>query len=173
MFDNSYTTIFRKVYLFTELPEPLTPASEHVQLFDNYLPETGLRLRSLRIPETKAWRYFFEQERAEFAAVRSIKRAAMELDEKEYAHLQMFKGNEIRKNRYFAELNGLPATLDIHLGDLWGLNIATVEFADESEALAYPQPEIAVVDISADAFFSGPNLVQLKFADIQAHLAGE
>ncbi len=173
MFDNSYTTIFRKVYLFSELPEPLIPASEHIQLFDNYLPETGLRLRSIRIPETKAWRYFFEQERTEFAAVRSIKRAAMELDEKEYAHLQMFEGNEIRKNRYFAELNGRPATLDIHLGDLWGLNIATVEFADEGEALAYQKPEIAVVDVSADAFFSGPNLVQLKFADVQAHLASK
>ncbi|MBK9162646.1 MAG: hypothetical protein IPM21_01775 [Acidobacteria bacterium] len=173
MFDNSYTTIFRKVYLFTALPEPLTPASEHVQLFDNYLPETGLRLRSLRIPETKAWRYFFDQERAEFAAVRTIKRAAMELDEKEYAHLQMFEGNEIRKNRYFAQLNARPATLDIYLGELWGLNVATVEFADESEALAYPQPEIAVADVSADAFFTGPNLVQLKFADVQAHLASE
>src|SRR5829696_160674 len=40
-------------FLLRELPEPLTRASRHVQIWDNYITNTRLRLRRIRVPETK------------------------------------------------------------------------------------------------------------------------
>src|SRR5918912_3220801 len=42
-------------FLLRELPEPLTRASEHVQIWDNYITNTRLRLRRIRVPKTKEY----------------------------------------------------------------------------------------------------------------------
>ena len=53
--DNTTRTELHRTFLIEGLPEPLERKSSHLQLFDNYIHETRLRLRSVRVPETKEW----------------------------------------------------------------------------------------------------------------------
>lgn len=166
--DKAYWTVFARRFLVEELPGPLTRASPHLQLFDNYIPNTRMRIRSIRVPETKAWLHLLQQihyPTAEDAATSRV--AQIVLDEAEYAQFQIFEGEEIRKNRYEYEDDGRDVMIDVHLGDLWGLNIARVEFADHAEMRGFATPVFAVAEVTGHPFFSGPALVGKTFADVQ------
>src|SRR5436189_5713232 len=94
-------TELHRLFLIERLPEPLTPASSHLQLFDNYIENTRMRLRSIRDPYLKTWMRILQQRVAiadgEFAVSKS---AEIHLNDAEYAAFERFEGREIRKNRY-------------------------------------------------------------------------
>lgn len=156
------------MFLIETLPEPLTRASAHIQIFDNYIPETRLRLRSVRDPETREWTRILQQ-RFPVAEdnLSGIKIAEVYLSEAEYAHFEQFEGNEIRKNRYFHEYDGRSFSFDVYLGPLWGLNMARVEF-DSMDALeAFEAPPFAIFEVTNDRFFLGDILVTKNFDDVR------
>lgn len=154
------------------LPEPLTRAAAHIQIFDNYITGTRLRLRSVRQPESKEWTHILQQRLPQTADdPASQKIAEIYLNEAEHAHFQQFEGNEIRKNRYFHEYDGRIFGFDVYLGDLWGLNTARIEFDDAEDPYGIDLPGFARYEITGRPFFSGENLVSVKFADVQAEAA--
>ena len=54
--ESKYARIEReRRYLLQDLPEGLTRASPHVQITDNYITGTRLRLRKVRDPQTNKW----------------------------------------------------------------------------------------------------------------------
>ena len=53
--DKTFRTELVRTFLVDGLPEPLERNSPHLQIFDNYIHQTQLRLRSIRVPETKEW----------------------------------------------------------------------------------------------------------------------
>lgn len=163
--DKAYRTEISRTFLIEALPEPLTPRSEHLQLFDNYIHETRLRLRSVRVPETKEWTHILQQRIS--IGPSQLKIAEIHLNELEYAHFKIFEGSEIRKNRYFYEFDGRDFVFDIYLGPLWGLNRAKMEFESVEEAIGFEPPPWAVMEITGDAFFAGENLVTKKFEEVQ------
>lgn len=169
--ENTYEIIIRRAFLIGGLPEPWSPADSHLQVFDNYLERTRIRLRKIRMPETKEWTRVLEQiysvEEDSFA---KLKMSRMFLNETEYKVLEAFKGRETRKNRYFYELEGKRFEIDIFLGKLWGLNIAKVFFETEDEMEKFDVPEFAVLEITNDEFFIGDNLVEKTFEDVQERL---
>lgn len=171
--DKTYRTEFQRTFLIDALPEPLTPQAAHLQIFDNYIYETRLRLRSIRVPETKEWTRILQQRFPVDPAHRGEwKYADIYLSDAEYEHFKPFEGNEIRKNRYFHEFEGRMFAFDIYLGQqLWGLNRARVEFDSEDELAAFEPPPWAMVEVTKDAFFDDTNLVNLAFIDIQKRLA--
>ena len=170
--DKTNKTEFRRTFLIEALPEPLTRASQHLQFFDNYVANTRMRLRSIRNPETKGWTHILQQRfPANGEDISCLKIAEIYLNEAEYDRFKLFEGNEIRKNRYFHEYDRKSFAFDVFLGDLWGLNIAKVEF-DNAEALSsFEPPPFAVFDVTNDPFFLGDNLVYKKFADVQSEVA--
>ncbi|MBA2380023.1 MAG: hypothetical protein H0V76_10675 [Blastocatellia bacterium] len=170
--DNTTRTEYRRIFLFDSLPEPLTPASEHIQLFDNYIHETRLRLRSIRYPQTKTWRRSLEKlQFTDGSGISICEVSAIELSEYEHAVFEPFEGTEIRKNRYESRHEGRAVALDIYLGKLWGLNRGRIDFASEMEMRAFRLPDYAAIDVSDDQFFYDGNLVNLTFADVQARVA--
>lgn len=161
---------FRR-FLTEGLPDPLTPASSHLQLFDNYAAGTRLRLRSIRDPYSKAWTRLLQQRFSVDEAGTTVwKIVEMHLNDAEYMVLERLEGREIRKNRYFHEVDRVNVSFDIYLGPLWGLNIARVDFESLTEMTEYIVPPFAVIEITKDAFFFGENLVEKAFADIREHL---
>ena len=54
-------TEFQRLFLIERLPEPLTPASSHLQLFDRYIENTRLRLRQVRDPYSNSWTRILQQ----------------------------------------------------------------------------------------------------------------
>jgi hypothetical protein len=94
-------------FLLRELPEGLTRASEHLQIWDNYITNTRLRLRKIRVPQTKEYTWKLTQKFA--PAPPDFSRTIITniyLTEYEYEVLSVFEGNEIRKNRYPYEHEG-------------------------------------------------------------------
>lgn len=169
--DKSYRTELHRTFLVEALPEPLTRASSHIQIFDNYIANTRLRLRSVRLPETKEWTHIIQQRFPVASSDAGIwKIAEIYLNETEYTHFQQFEGDEIRKNRYFHEYDGTVMLFDVYLGELWGLNTVKVEFDTESELARFIAPPFAVFEITQDDFFFGENLVTKNFADIKAEV---
>ncbi|MEP6848724.1 MAG: hypothetical protein ABI999_07695 [Acidobacteriota bacterium] len=170
--DKTARTEFHRLFLIERLPEPLTPMSSHIQLFDNYIENTRMRLRNIRVPETKEWRHILQQQfRAHDAEPGRCKLAEIYLNEAEYQAFERFEGREIRKNRYFHVFDGLSFSFDVYLGGLWGLNTAKVEFQSGREMEIFDAPPFAVFEITVDPFFSGDKLVGKSFADIQQEVA--
>ena len=171
--DKTNRTEIHRTFLIEALPEPLTRASAHLQVFDNYLPDTRLRIRSVRDPQTAAWTRILQQrfpERPE--SYGAIKFAEIYLNDAEYERFTIFEGEEIRKNRYFHEYDARSFAFDVYLGKLWGLNMARVEFESVDEMEAFETPQFAVIEVTNDGFFQGESLVHKTFEDVRAHVAG-
>ncbi len=165
------TELHRK-YLIDALPEPLTPASRHLQIFDNYIEGTRMRLRKIRDPYTPSWTRILQQHFLIEDAERPIgKIAEIYLNDGEYAAFSRFQGREIRKNRYFHEIDLMSIAFDIYLGGLWGLNIAKIDFETVEMRDAFEPPTFAIFEITNYPFFDGQNLVEKKFSDVQQEVA--
>ena len=154
------------------MPEPLTRASAHIQIFDNYIDGTRLRIRSVRDPQTSVWTRILQQR---FPAVENelaaLKVAEIYLNDEEHARLEHLEGEEIRKNRYFHEFDGRMFAFDVYLGPLWGLNTARVEFDSGEELESFEPPPWVFLEVTCDPFFLGGNLVKMKFGDVREHLS--
>ena len=159
-------------YLLQDLPEGLTRADHHLQITDNYLTGTRLRLRKVRDPQTNKWVVKFTQkfapDPADFSRtiITNVYLSAAEAEA-----LSIFEANEIRKNRYRFEFAGRNFAIDMFLGDLFGLVLAETDFGDDAELEKFPLPAFAVADVTNNQFFTGGRLSESTFADIQAEVA--
>ena len=165
-------TEFHRLFLIERLPEPLTPASSHLQLFDGYIATTRLRLRQIRDPYSNTWTRVLQQR---FPATEDdyavTKLAEIYLNDAEFAVFERLTSNEIRKNRYFHEFDRVTFAFDIFLGPLWGLNTARAEFTDRVQMNEFVPPPFAVFEVTEDRFFSGEELVGKTFAEVRAEVA--
>ena len=170
--DKTNRTELHRSFLLEALPEPLTRASAHIQIFDNYIAGTRLRLRSVRDPETASWTRILQQR---FPLVEdrlsAMKISEIYLNDAEHAQLQIFEGSEIRKNRYFHEFDGRIFAFDVFLGKLWGLNMARVEFDSAEDLDQFEPPPFAAFEVTSDPFFLGETLVTKDFEDVRAEVA--
>lgn len=168
--NKTYRDEFRRIFLLEHLPEPLTRADAHLQIFDNYVENTRLRLRSVRVPETKEWNRFLQQRFATDETAAHWKIAEIHLNETEHQLFEQFEGREIRKNRYFYESDGKQIEIDVFLGNLWGLNLARVCFETLDALWEFKFP-FAVLEVTGERLFDGENLVSQTFADVQTEAA--
>ena len=162
---------FYRLFLIEKLPEPLTPASSHLQLFDNYIDGTRLRLRKIRDPYTKTWTWALQQHIRVDGDHGISKLSEIHLDEAEYEIFSRFEGREIRKNRYFHEVDQVSFTFDVYLGALFGLCTARVDFDSGASMETFMPPPFAIFEVSGDEFFNGEQLVTKLFSDIREHVA--
>lgn len=166
---STYARIEReRRYLLQDLPEGLTRADPHVQITDNYITGTRLRLRKVRDPGTNKWTVKFTQKFAPNPA--DLSRTIITntyLNADEYQVLSVFEGNEIRKNRYPFEWEGQKFTIDMFLGDLFGLVLAEVSFEKDEELDIFPTPPFAIAEVTNNEMFEGGKLSKLTFEDIR------
>ena len=155
-------------YLLQDLPEGLTRASPHVQITDNYITGTRLRLRKVREPQTNKWTVKLTQKFA--PNTEDLSRTVITniyLNALETEMLAVSDANEIRKNRYPFEFEGRQFSVDMFLGDLFGLVLAEVSFATDEELKNYPKPPFAIAEVTNNQLFTGGKLCQISFADIR------
>jgi CYTH domain-containing protein len=158
-------------YLLSDLPEGLTRADHHLQITDNYLTGTRLRLRKVRDPRTNKWVVKFTQKFAPNPD--DLSRTMVTntyLNPIEADMLAIFEANEIRKNRYPFEFDGRKFSVDMFLGDLFGLVLAEVNFETDAEMESFPKPQFALAEVTNNEIFSGGKLSQLTFADIRKEI---
>ena len=158
-------------YLLQDLPEGLTRADPHVQITDNYITGTRLRIRKVRDPRTNKWVVKFTQKFAPDPSdySRTIITNTY-LNALEAESLSMFDANEIRKNRYKFQYEGHEFAVDMFLGDLFGLVLAEVSFENDDELDNFPKPAFAIADVTNHELFTGGKLSQLSFEDIRREI---
>jgi CYTH domain-containing protein len=170
--DSRYARVEReRRYLLPDLPEGLTRADHHLQITDNYLTGTRLRLRKVRDPRTNKWVVKFTQKFAPNTA--DLSRTMITntyLNAIEAETLALFSANEIRKNRYPFEFGGRKFSVDMFLGDLFGLVMAEVSFETDEGLDSFPRPSFALADVTNNEIFSGGRLSQLTFADVRREI---
>lgn len=155
-------------YLLRDLPDGLTRASPHVQITDNYITGTRLRLRKVRDPYTNRWTVKFTQKFApnhENLARTLITNIYLNAAEAEA--LGVFEANEIRKNRYPFEFEGRRFSIDMFLGDLFGLVLAETDFQTDEELESFAQPPFAIAEVTNLELFTGGNLCHVTFEEIR------
>lgn len=170
--ESKYARVEReRRYLLQDLPEGLTRADRHLQITDNYITGTRLRIRKVRDPQTNKWTVKFTQKFApdplDFSRtiITNIYLNALEAET-----LGIFDANEIRKNRYPFEFEGRKFAVDMFLGDLFGLVMAEVSFETDEELNSFPKPEFAVADVTNIELFTGVRLCGLTFEDIREEI---
>ena len=159
-------------YLILDLPEGLTRADPHLQITDNYITGTRLRIRKVRDPRSNKWTVKFTQKFAPNPAdfsrtiITNIYLNALEAET-----LAVFDAaNEIRKNRYSFEFDGRRFSVDMFLGDLFGLVLAETSFETDEELDSFAKPGFAVADVTNNELFTGGRLCQLTFPDIREEI---
>jgi hypothetical protein len=179
MKDATYKTEFQRVFLLQNLPEPLTRASEHLQVFDNFIENTRLCVRTIRAPHTKTWTWIIEQKfPIDENDLSGWNVSKIYLNEAEHQAFEQFEGREIQKNervesnelrfnRYFYDYRGKQIEIDMFLNPLWGLCLATIKFETVEEMRKFETPDFAIAEITQTKFFTGVNLVGKTFADVQ------
>jgi CYTH domain-containing protein len=170
--ESKYARVEReRRYLLADLPEGLTRADPHLQITDNYVTGTRLRLRKVREPRTNKWTVKFTQKFA--PDPEDLSRTIITntyLNALEAETLAIFNANEIRKNRYRFEFEGREFGVDMFLGDLFGLVLAEVSFETDRELDSFPKPAFAIADVTNDPVFAGGSLCQLSFAEVRQHI---
>ena len=155
-------------YLLKDLPEGMTRADDHLQITDNYISGTRLRLRKVRDPRSNKWVVKFTQKYAPNPT--DLSRTMITnsyLNAAEYEVLSIFEANEIRKNRYSLDFEGRKFSVDMFLGDLLGLVLAEVSFDTDEEMEGFQSPPFALADVTNNETFTGGKLCHLTFADIR------
>ena len=167
--DSKYARVEReRRYLLQDLPEGLTRADPHLQITDNYITGTRLRLRKVREPRTNKWTVKFTQKFAPNPD--DLSRTIITntyLNALEAETLSVFNTNEIRKNRYHFDFEGRRFSVDMFLGDLFGLVTAEVGFETDEELDNYRQPPFALADVTNIPLFSGGKLSELTFSEVR------
>ena len=170
--ESKYARVEReRSYLLRDLPKGLTRADHHLQITDNYITGTRLRIRKVRDPKTNKWVVKFTQKFApnthDFSRtiITNTYLTAIEAET-----LSMFDANEIRKNRYKFEFEGRTFSIDMFIGDLFGLVLAETGFESDEEMDNFPLPPFALADVTNDELFTGGRLSELTFADIQSEV---
>lgn len=171
--ESKYARVEReRRYLLQDLPEGMNRASPHLQITDNYITGTRLRIRKMRDPQTNKWTVKFTQKFApdteDFSRtiITNIYLNALEAET-----LAVFEANEIRKNRYPFEFEGRKFSVDMFLGDLFGLVLAEVSFETDEELDNFPKPPFAIADVTSSELFTGRKLCELAFTDIREEIA--
>src|ERR1044072_1209199 len=158
-------------YLLADLPDGLTRVDPHLQLTDNYITGTRLRLRKARDRRTNKYTVKFTQKFA--PNPEDLSRTIITntyLNALEAEVLSVFNTNEIRKNRYRFEFEGRQFGVDMFLGDLFGLVRAEVSFETDDELDDFRQPPFAIAEETNDPVFSGGSLAELTFAEVKKHM---
>lgn len=167
--ESKYALIEReRRYLLEDLPNGITRADPHLQITDNYITGTRMRIRKVRDPRTNKWTVKLTQKFAPQPA--DLSRTIITntyLNALEAETMSVFDANEIRKNRYFFEYEGRKFSVDMFLGDLFGLVLAEVSFDSDEELQEFPQPPFALADVTNNEVFTGGHLSQSTFAEVR------
>jgi CYTH domain-containing protein len=170
--ESKYAHIEReRRYLLADLPEGMTRADHHLQITDNYITGTRLRIRKVRDPRTNKWVVKFTQKFAPHP--NDLSRTVITnlyLNATEAETLSIFAANEIRKNRYYHDFEGRRFSVDMFIGDLFGLVLAETGCETDEELDSLATPSFALADVTNIELFSGGKLSELKYDDVRREI---
>ena len=88
----------------------------------------------------------------------------------EYDFLNQLDGKRLIKRRFFYEIDGYTAELDVYLDKLAGLAVVEFEFSTDEEMIRFKKPKFAGHDTSQELVVCGGMLAGKSYADIATEL---
>lgn len=155
---------YEKTYLLKELPDGIDEA-DSVLIRDVYIPQSAnhatLRLRQ------KDDTYVITKKQPVSGKDSSIQyEHTIELNEDEFTSLASCSNKDFTKRRYFMELAGRPAEVDVYLGKLEGLVVVDFEFNTDLEMNSFAAPDFILADVTQDVAIAGGYLAGKTIVDI-------
>ncbi len=153
-----------KTYLLKALPDGLT-AWRSTIIRDIYVPEAAdhavLRLRQ------KGGKYEMTKKIPVSGTDSSRQHEhTILLSQEEFEALAKCSTKQIIKRRFFGDLAGHSAEVDVFMGTLEGLAVVDFEFDSDDKLAAFAQPDIALADVTQDEWIAGGKLAGKSYNDI-------
>jgi len=166
--EGKYARVERERRFLLASPPPVSAITDSRRITDRYLQGTRLRLRRVDHPTGAASEFKFTQKvpadrpgHVQGLITNTYLAAA------EYDLLATLPAEVLSKTRLIIP----PLSIDIFDPPLHGLVLADVEFTTDDAAKSFPQPPVAIAEVTDDARFTGGNLVRTRRADLLAWLA--
>jgi CYTH domain-containing protein len=157
-------------FLLTTPPPDLTLNGPYTCINDLYISNTRLRLRRMEDEQGKITALKLTQKfnPPEGVGLNTII-TNIYLNEAEYKAVSCLQGKPLTKRRYKYPYTDRNFAIDIFKGALEGLLLCEIELNEESAVLFIDLPAFANREVTHDPFFTGGNLVNLTYKDIQKH----
>jgi len=157
-----------KTYLAAFLPDDLDETTAEI-ISDVYIPETAehavLRLRhrgdKYEITKKEPVKGDDSSRQNEHTIV---------LSSQEYEVLASCSSKSFTKRRYYYEVQGVQAEIDVYLEALAGLVVIDFEFTNDEDLENFVPPNICLADVTQDALIAGGKLAGRSYEDIQQAL---
>ncbi|HYG84205.1 MAG TPA: hypothetical protein VD907_04950 [Verrucomicrobiae bacterium] len=155
-------------YLAKYFPEDIaTNPSEIVE--DIYIPEDRDHA-SLRVRRKGSNYEITKKEPVDGTDSSRQNEHTIPLVEDEYLALARCSKKIAKKRRYYTEINGYKAEIDVFQDNLAGLVLIDFEFDSDAAMRQFTPPDICLADVSQEAFIAGGKLAGKTYQDIQAQL---
>jgi CYTH domain-containing protein len=151
-------------FLVDSLRRPNLIGARFYLIEDRYIDTTRFRLR--RMTDSLTGRVVMKlSKKYDVADVTARPLTTAYLSAAEYALFEGLPSHLLRKRRYPVETpHGFG--IDLFEGELAGLELAEIEFADAASGLAIAPPDWTIREVTHDPRYQGGNLVQLTAAEV-------
>lgn len=157
-----------KTYLASRVPDNLT-IDNSIVIRDIYIPEhsshASLRLRQKGDTYEMTKKIQVIQGDSSRQTEHTIPLSAEEFDA-----LASCSTKSLRKRRYYTQIEGHDAEVDIYEDVLQGLIVIDFEFTSDTELGDFVQPEVALADVTQDEIVGGGFLAGRSYEDIKEGL---
>ena len=164
-------------FLLNELPVGLDKFPSKI-LEDNYIPADSehpvvrIRRNGDKLSIVKKYPADADNSEVEGDSSRMIEHT-IPLSHKEYDFLNQLDGKRLKKRRFFYEIDGKTADIDVFLDKLAGLVLIDFEFNSEEEMSKFIKPDFIGADVTQDSAIAGGILAGKSYADIADALLEE
>jgi CYTH domain-containing protein len=90
----------------------------------------------------------------------------IKLSSEEAAAFDVVKAKRFIKRRYYCQVDGHDAELDLYEADLAGLAVIDFEFKSDADMAAFQMPDICLADVSQETALAGGMLAGKSYADL-------
>lgn len=157
-----------KTYLAKKIPEDLK-SCEFKEIIDVYIPKSAEHPK-LRIRKNGDKFEMTKKEPINGRDASHQEEQTIILNENEFRALNQLEGKRTRKIRYYYDVGGRTAEIDVFQDSLEGLVVVDFEFVTMEEKNNFQMPDFCLAEITQEDFIAGGMICGKKYEDIENDL---
>ena len=161
---------YELTYLAKELPANILNWP-YKDLIDIYIPETSNSHPRLRLRQQGNTYQITKKIPVSGQNSSTHHEYTIDLTQEEFTALATCSHRSVSKRRYYGEISGRNAEVDVFTGPLTGLVVIDFEFESSTDMEAFTQPKECLADITPEKFIAGGMLAGKNYKDIEYELA--
>lgn len=140
------------------------------RLIDIYIPESGTDHPRLRLRQKGDNFELTKKTPVQEGDASAHNEITIPLDAVEFNALSRSSTKRVIKDRYFVNIDGYPAEVDVFLEELEGLVLIDFEFSSRSEQESFTIPSVCLADVTQENFIAGGLLAGRSYRDVEGEL---